>query len=300
MTVLRSCRLKWRETFAGERADSGGERRRELAGSEGVKGAEAFGEFGVGQAALAVERAEKIVSRAIAFLGVALETAGDKVAVGIASQEDARDNMVDTATRRRNSAQAIKATAAFASMDGSAQRLIFHEIHFAGVNRARQAQLVASSARVESRGVNLVGEKHLDDVAGFAAFDEAQSTSGDEAAHSGARRAIAKASAAGEPGHGETESELAFQASVAQEMRVDGAVGAGEAQPRDEQVFDLFVNEFGVGFFDFHNVSPLSSECGCGAGTVQSLITVVQIKFSRGNPRRNGGKAPQKEKGQIA
>jgi len=48
MTVLRSCRLKWRETPAGERADSGGERRRELAGGEGVKGAEAASEFGVG------------------------------------------------------------------------------------------------------------------------------------------------------------------------------------------------------------------------------------------------------------
>jgi hypothetical protein len=69
--------------------------------------------------------------------------------------------------------------------------------------------------------VNLVGEKHLDDVAGFAAFDQAQSTSGDEAADSGARRAIAKASAAGEPGHGKADAELAFQAGVAQEMRVD-------------------------------------------------------------------------------
>ncbi len=181
-----------------------------------------------------------------------METAGDKVAVGIASQEDTRDDMVNTATRRRNSAQAIKATAAFARMDGLAQRLIFHEIHFVGVNRARQAQLIASSARVEFSGVNLFGEKHLDDVAGFAAFDQPQSTSGDEAAHSRARRAIAKASAAGEPGHGKAEAELAFQASVAQEMRVDGAVGTGEAQPRDEQVFDLFAHEFGVGFFDFH------------------------------------------------
>jgi hypothetical protein len=231
----------------------GGDGRTELAGGEG---AEAGGEFGVGQAALAVEPAEKIASRAIAFLGVALETAGDEVAVGIAAQEDARDNMVDTATRRRNSAQAIKATAAFARMDGMAQRLIFREIHFVGVNRARQAQVVASSARVEFRGVNLVGEKHLDDVAGFAAFDQAQGASGDEAPHSGARRAIAKASAAGEPSHGKAEAELAFQARVAQEMRVDGAVSAREAQARDEHVFDLFAREFGVGFFVFHGLGP--------------------------------------------
>jgi hypothetical protein len=232
------------------------QRRRELARGEGVEGAEAGGEFDVGEAAFAVEPAEKIASRAIAFLGVALETAGDQVAVGIASQEDARDDMVDTATPRRNSAQAIKATAAFARMDGMAQRLIFQEIHFVGVNRARQAQLVASSARVEFRGVNLVGEKHLDDVAGFAAFDQAQSAAGDEAAHSGARRAIAKASAAGEPSHRKAEAELAFQARVAQEMRVDGAVSAREAQARDEHVFDLFAHEFGVWFFVFHGLGP--------------------------------------------
>jgi hypothetical protein len=233
-----------------------GNRRQELPSGEGIQRSKALGEFGVAQAALAVEPAEKIASRAIAFLGVALETAGDQVAVGIASQEDARDDMVDTATRRRNSAQAIKATATFARMDGLAKRLIFHEIHFVGVNRAREAQLVASSARVEFRGVNLVGEKHLDDVAGFAAFDQAQGASGDEASHSGARRAIAKASAAGEPSHGKAESELAFQARVAQEMRVDGAVNDRQAQPRNEHVFQLFPEEFSVGLFVFHGLGP--------------------------------------------
>ena len=76
-------------------------------------------------------------------------------------------------------------------------------------------------------------------------------------------------------------------------MRVDGAVGAAEAQPRDEQIFDLFAHEFGVGFFGFHNVSPLSSECGCGGGTVQSRITVVKTKFSRGTL---GGTAERRHK----
>jgi hypothetical protein len=193
--------VKWRTAHAAG-IGNGGDGRTELAGGEAIEGAEAVREFGVGEAPLAVEPAEKIASRAIAFLRVALETARDEVAVGVASQEDTRDDMVDTAARRRNTTQAIKATGAFSRMDGLAQRLIFHEIHFVGVNRARQAQLVASSARVEFRGVNLVGEKHLDDVTRFAAFDQAQSTSGNEATHSGARCAVAKASAEGEPGHG--------------------------------------------------------------------------------------------------
>jgi len=46
--------------FAGERIGSGDERRRELAGGEGVEGTEAAGEFDGGQAALAIESAEKI------------------------------------------------------------------------------------------------------------------------------------------------------------------------------------------------------------------------------------------------
>jgi hypothetical protein len=45
-----------------------GERRRELAGREGVQGTEASSEFGGGQAALAVELAEKIADRALPFL----------------------------------------------------------------------------------------------------------------------------------------------------------------------------------------------------------------------------------------
>ena len=42
--------------------------RAELAGGEGVEGAEAGGEFGRGQAALAVEAAEKIVGGPFPFL----------------------------------------------------------------------------------------------------------------------------------------------------------------------------------------------------------------------------------------
>ncbi len=51
--------------------------RGELAGSEGVEGAETGVEFGGGQAALAVEPAEKIGGGTFAFERIAFETGGD-------------------------------------------------------------------------------------------------------------------------------------------------------------------------------------------------------------------------------
>jgi hypothetical protein len=69
--------VNWRAAFAGERVRRGNRftlngftvnRRAELAGGEGVEGAEARGKFGGGQAALAVERTEKILGGAFPFL----------------------------------------------------------------------------------------------------------------------------------------------------------------------------------------------------------------------------------------
>ena len=70
--------------------------RRELAGGEGVEGAEAAGEFASSQLALAEERAEKIFGAAWAFLGVAFPAAGDEVAIRIAARVRAWDDVVDT------------------------------------------------------------------------------------------------------------------------------------------------------------------------------------------------------------
>jgi hypothetical protein len=48
------------------------------------------------------------------------------------------------------------------------------------------------------------------------------------------------------------EAKLSFQAAVAEEMRVDDAVGGGQAQTRDQEVLELFPHLFGVGFFGRH------------------------------------------------
>lgn len=67
------------------RRSGGGQRRRQLAGSEGVEGAEAAGEFGGGQLAFTEERAEKVVGAALPFPGIAFQTTRDNIAVGIAA-----------------------------------------------------------------------------------------------------------------------------------------------------------------------------------------------------------------------
>ena len=59
-----------------------GQGRAELARRLGHPRRGAGGEFGGGEAALAVETAEKIVGGLVAFLGVAFHAAGDQVAVG--------------------------------------------------------------------------------------------------------------------------------------------------------------------------------------------------------------------------
>ena len=63
--------------------------RGELAGGEGVEGAETGVEFGGGDAALAVEPAEKMGGGTLPFEGIAFEAGGNQVAVGVAPGADA-------------------------------------------------------------------------------------------------------------------------------------------------------------------------------------------------------------------
>src|SRR5882724_10196850 len=99
------------------------EGRAEFAGGEGVEGAEAGGEFGGSQAAVAIEAAEKIVGRLLSLLRVAFHAAGDEVAVGIAAQPRLRHHVVQAIHRRRGAAQTVGASAALAGVNDLAQRL---------------------------------------------------------------------------------------------------------------------------------------------------------------------------------
>ena len=95
--------------------------RGELAGSEGVEGAETGVEFGDGQAALAVEPADKIGGGTLSFKRIAFETRGNQVAIGVASRLDARHDVVEALDASVDAAQTIETMAAFAEVDGVAE-----------------------------------------------------------------------------------------------------------------------------------------------------------------------------------
>jgi hypothetical protein len=100
----------------------------ELSGGEIFQGAEARVEFGGGEAALAVERAQEIGSRMLALAEVAFHTAGNEVAVGVASEAHSGHDVVEALHISGSAAKAIKAGAAFAIMNGFAKRPSFQEI----------------------------------------------------------------------------------------------------------------------------------------------------------------------------
>ena len=67
----------------------------EFPGGEVVERAEAAGELGVGQAALAKEPAEMVRGGAFAFQRIAFHACQDEIAVGIASVLRARHNVIE-------------------------------------------------------------------------------------------------------------------------------------------------------------------------------------------------------------
>jgi hypothetical protein len=235
--------------------------RGKLAGGEGVKGAETGVELGGGQAALAVKPAEKIGGGTLAFERIAFETGGNQVAIGVAPGTDAGHDVVEALDTRVGAAQTIKTMAAFAKVDGLAQGAGLEEVEFFQAGQLRLAGEAADrdgarhGGQAGTKAANFIGQEHVNNVAGFTATDEAERTEDDEAADGFTHGAGADADAAGKPGHGEAELELAFETAVADAMRIDGAVGDGQAQPREEEVLKLYPKLFDVQFFAFHGGS---------------------------------------------
>jgi len=160
-----------------------------------------------------------------------------------------------------SAAQTIKTMAAFAEVDGLAKGAGLEEVEFFQAGGLRLAGRAADGdgarygGQAGAKAANLVGQEHVNDVPGFAATDQAERTEDDEAADGFTHGASADADAAGEPGHGKAELELAFEAAVADEMRIDGAVGDGQPQPREEEVLELYPKLFDIQFFAFHGGS---------------------------------------------
>jgi len=127
-TRWRGGTARWRGCLGWRGGGGHGHRRDELAGGEGVEGAEAAGEFASGQLAFAEERAKEIFGAAWAFLGVAILAAGDEVAVRVVTRMRAGDDVVETLHRRGEKAQTIETTPGFARMDGVAQAIGTEEV----------------------------------------------------------------------------------------------------------------------------------------------------------------------------
>jgi len=235
--------------------------REELAGGEGVEGAETGVELGRGDAALAVEPAEEMGGRAFSFERIAFEAGGNQVAIGVAPRLCTGHDVVEALDARVGAAQTIKTVAAFAEVDGLAQGAGLEEVEVFQVGGLRRAGGAADGdgarhggqalpgGQAGAKAANLIGQADVNNVAGFAATDEVERTEDDEAADRFTHGAGADANAAGEPGHGEAELELAFETAVADEMRIDGAVGDGQTQAREEKVLELFPKMFDIQFF---------------------------------------------------
>src|SRR5260370_20594543 len=102
--------------------------RAELASGEILQSAKTSVEFGGRQAPQAVEGTQKIPGRTVTLARVAFETAGNQVAVGIASEAHAWHNVIEAVHVSGSAAKAVKAGAAFAIANGPAERPGFQEI----------------------------------------------------------------------------------------------------------------------------------------------------------------------------
>jgi hypothetical protein len=225
----------------------------ELAGGEIVERLETANQFGADDAAFTVEGAQEVGGGALALAGVAFAAARDQVAVGVGAELGAGYDVVEALEVRADVAEAVKADAAFASVDGLAKFGGAHKIGFlevaAGGRRNGRARLGSAS---ESAG-NLFRQPNVHHVARFAALDQTQGAVLHEPAQRGAYGFNGEAKIPRQPNHGKMKARLAFKAAVPEKMVINGSVGGGEAQTRGKSVLELLADKFGVGLFGFHD-----------------------------------------------
>jgi hypothetical protein len=150
--------------------------------------------------------------------------------------------------------QAIKALAALARMNGLAPAAHLQEIQLLQVAAAWQPGEARGRSALVRYDVYLVRQQDFYQVASLAAVHHAQGPLGSETAHGVASGPVRKAHATGEPHDRKTELALAFEVAMSQEVGVDRALGKIEAQAGHENVFELFPDEFRIGFFVFHGL----------------------------------------------
>jgi len=146
----------------------------------------------------------------------------------------------------RSLAEAVKAPAAVAQVDGAAERIGPHEVDLFEAGTARQLGRAAGCGFAVARRSNLLRQAHLDDVTGFAAFEDVQGAQLVEPVDGVAYERAGKTEIAGQPDEGKTQAALPFEEAMAQQMRIDDVFDGGKAQARRENVFELLPEVFGV------------------------------------------------------
>jgi hypothetical protein len=104
------------------------------------------------------------------------------------------------------------------------------------------------------RSAKLLWQANVHHVADVAAFDQAQSSDVDQAAHRLPRASAGNAQIVGQPDNRKAQAKLALEAGVAQEMGVDRTVEDRKFEAGRENVFQLFPHFDTIEFLGFHRV----------------------------------------------
>jgi len=229
----------------------------EFAGGEIVQGAEAAGKLVKAQAAVAVEPAYKLDGRALGFMGVAIETTRDEIAVRVAAEPRLRDNVVEAPSLADETAQTIEAAATFAGVDGPAKLTGLEEVGFRETGVGGSSGGAASCGLGGAQSANFMRQPHINDMMGLAAaFKQAQDAARNQASHGLASRFLRQTNMASKPGHRKADAGPAFEAAMPEEMGIHGAVAQRKAELRSQQVFHLFPHLCGIEFFVGHRLCP--------------------------------------------
>ncbi len=230
-----------------------GENGAEAAGGEVVERMESANELGAGYTALTIERAQEVGGGALALAGVAFPAARDQVAVRVGTELGAGYDVIEALHLRADAAEAVKADAPFAGMDGLAELGGAHKIDFLEVAAVRRGNGHACLGCASASAGNLFRQANVDHVARFAALDQPQGAVLYEPAQRGAHGFHGEAKIPRQPNDGKMKARLAFKPAVPQKMVINGSVGGGEAQTRGKSVLELLADEFGVGLIGFHD-----------------------------------------------
>jgi hypothetical protein len=141
---------------------------------------------------------------------------------------------------------AVKAAAAFAIVNGFAQRPGFQEIRGFERRGSRLPGGAGGAIFAPAHRPDLLGQPHLHHMSGLAAFQHPQSPHLIEPPHRLAHRSDGKTQSAGQGHNRKLQTELAYHEGMAQEIGVDGAVLDRQAETRGENIFKLHPEEFGV------------------------------------------------------